>query len=139
MKKTVLILIFIFSIVSNLNATSEKFIKEMNYEVDYKVAFEKAKKANKSIMMVASQVTCPWCRKLERQTLKKKEIDTLIKENFIPLSVDKDILNYPSKFKVKVVPTIFFINPKDETVILKVLGYKNKKDFKEILEKVVYK
>ena len=132
-------LVFLLGLFLNLNATSQKFIKEMNYEDNYKVALEKAKKLNKPIMMVASEVSCPWCRKLERQTLKKKKIDTLIKENFIPLSVDKDLLNYPSKFNVKVVPTIFFINPKDETVILKVLGYKNKKDFKEILEKVVNK
>lgn len=132
-------LIFILGLFLNLNATSEKFIKEMNYEDDYKIALEKAKKENKLIMMIVSQVTCPWCRKLERQTLKKKKIDILVKENFIALSVDKDKLNYPKKFEVKVVPTIFFINSKDETVIKKVLGYKNKKDFKEILEKVIKK
>ncbi len=130
-------LVFILGLFLNLNATSEKFIKEMSYEDDYQIALEKAKKENKSIMMVVSQVTCPWCRKLERQTLKKKKIDALVKENFIPLSVDKDKLNYPKKFKVKVVPTIFFINSKDETIIKKILGYKNKKDFREILEKVL--
>lgn len=139
MKRTVLILIFIFSIVSNLNATSEKFIKEMAYESDYKVALEKAKATNKAIMMVVSQTTCPWCRKLERQTLKKKNIDKLIKENFIPLSLDKDLMKYPKQFETKVVPTIFFINSKDEMIIKKILGYKNKKDFKNILEKVVSK
>lgn len=139
MKRTVLILIFIFSIVSNLNATSEKFIKQMAYESDYKVALEKAKATNKAIMMVVSQTTCPWCRKLERQTLKKKNIDKLIKENFIPLSLDKDLMKYPKQFETKVVPTIFFINSKDEMIIKKILGYKNKKDFKNILEKVVSK
>ena len=130
-------LVFLFGLFLNLNATSLKFIEQMNYEVDYKLALQKAKESNKAIMMVVSQVTCPWCRKLERQTLKKQEIDTLVKKSFIALSVDKDKLNYPKKFEVKVVPTIFFIDAKDETVILKVLGYKNKKDFKQILEKVV--
>ena len=132
-------LVFVLGLFLNLNATSEKFIKQMNYEDNYKIALEKAKKANKPIMMVVSQVTCPWCRKLERQTLKKQKINTLIKENFIALSVDKDKLNYPNKFEVKVVPTIFFINSKDETIIKKILGYKNKKDFIEILEKVLSK
>ena len=132
-------LVFVLGLFLNLNATSEKFIKQMNYEDNYKIALEKAKKANKPIMMVVSQVTCPWCRKLERQTLKKQKINTLIKENFVALSVDKDKLNYPKKFEVKVVPTIFFINSKDETIIKKILGYKNKKDFIEILEKVLSK
>ncbi|PLY08454.1 MAG: hypothetical protein C0625_02365 [Arcobacter sp.] len=98
MRKIFLVLIFTFSIVSSLNATSAKFIKEMNYESDYKTALEKAKKANKSVFMVVSETTCPWCRKLERQTLKKKNINSIIKENFIPLSVEKDINNYPKQF-----------------------------------------
>ena len=111
----------------------------MNYEVDYKTALEKAKKENKNIMMVISQTTCPWCRKLERQTLKKENINSLVKENFIALSIDKDIINYPKKYEAKVVPTIFFVNAKDETIIKKVLGYKNKKDFQKILEKTIEK
>ena len=132
-------LVFILGLFLNLNATSQKFIKEMNYEVDYKTALEKAKKENKNIMMVISQTTCPWCRKLERQTLKKENINSLVKENFIALSIDKDIINYPKKYEAKVVPTIFFVNAKDETIIKKVLGYKNKKDFQKILEKTIEK
>lgn len=132
-------LVFILGLFLNLNATSQKFIKEMNYEIDYNIALQKANKENKNIMMVISQTTCPWCRKLERQTLKKENINALVKENFIALSVDKDLANFPKKYEAKVVPTIFFVNAKDETIIKKVLGYKNKKDFQEILEKMIEK
>ena len=123
--------------VFNLYASSSKFIEEMKYETNYDIALEKAKENNKIIMMVASTNSCPWCRKLERQTLKKDEINTIIQENFIALSVDQDLKNYPDKFEVKVVPTIYFINSKDESVIKKVLGYQNKKEFSKILEEII--
>ncbi len=132
------IFVFLFLLVS-LNASSNKFIEKMAYETNYLVALEKAKKENKQLMMVGSTKSCPWCRKMERQTLSKNNIANFIKENFIALSVDQELKNYPAKYEIKVVPSIFFINPKDETVILKVLGYKSKKEFKKILDKVSLK
>lgn len=136
MKNLFISIVLLALTITSLDATSVKFNKEMNYETDYKKALVKAKKENKMLMIVFSQTTCPWCRKFERQTLKKNNIDTLIKEDFIPLSLDKDIKNYPKIYETKVVPTIFFVNAKNETIIKKVLGYKNKKDFYTILEKV---
>lgn len=128
-----------FMLLMSLNASSSKFIDKMGYEINYEQALLKAKKENKILMMVASTKSCPWCRKLERQTLQKKSVNNKIKENFIALAVDKDESFYPKVFEVKVVPTIYFINPKDESVVLKTLGYKNRKDFKEILEQVALK
>jgi thioredoxin-related protein len=90
-------------------------------------------------MMIASTKSCPWCRKLERQTLTRDNINNIIQKNFVPLAVDQDLKNYPKKYEVKVVPTVYFINPKDESVIKKVLGYKNKKEFSKILDEVVSK
>lgn len=130
--------LFIFLLV-NLEASSVKFIEQMKYETSYEKALLKAKEENKILMMIATTKSCPWCRKLERQTLKKDEVDNLIKTKFIPLSVDQDLKNFPSVYEVKVVPTIYFINPKDETVIEKVLGYKNKNEFMDILQRIVSK
>lgn len=129
-------ILFLLFLVSLSFASSAEFIKEMKYETLYETALQKAKNENKILMMVATSQSCPWCRKLERQTLKKDEINSVIQSKFIPLSVDQDLKNFPSIFEVKVVPTIYFINPKDESVISKVLGYKNKKEFAEIISEV---
>lgn len=129
-------ILFLLFLVSVSFASSAEFIKEMKYETLYETALEKAKNENKILMMVATSQSCPWCRKLERQTLKKDEINSVIQSKFIPLSVDQDLKNFPSNFELKVVPTIYFINPKDESVISKVLGYKNKKEFAEIISEV---
>lgn len=118
------------------NAASLEFIKEHNYETNYSKALKKAKQNNKPIILILSTKTCPWCRKLERQTLKKDFVHAIVKENFIPLTLDRDHDIYPQKFTAKVVPTVYFIDPKDENSIFVSYGYKNKRDFKEILLKV---
>ncbi|TLP40635.1 thioredoxin family protein [Arcobacter arenosus] len=134
--KYILLLILL---LNGLFASSSEFIEKMNYETIYEKALERAIKENKSIMMIASTKSCPWCRKLERQTLTRDNINNIIQKNFVPLAVDQDLKNYPKKYEVKVVPTVYFINPKDESVIKKVLGYKNKKEFSKILDEVVSK
>ena len=123
-------------LVSQIFATSVEFIKEMKYETVFEKALEKAKSEDKILMMVATSQSCPWCRKMERQTLKKEEINSLVQKSFVPLSVSQDEKNYPEKYLVQVVPTTYFINSKDGSVLKKVLGYKNKQDFKLILEEL---
>lgn len=128
--KYLLLLILLFS---GLYSSSVKFIEQMKYETNFEIALKKAKNEDKVLMMIATTQSCPWCRKMERQTLSKDEINTIIQNDFIPLSVDQDLKNFPSKYEVKVVPTVYFINGKDGNIINKTLGYKNKKDLKKIL------
>jgi len=84
-------------------------------------------------MLVLSTKTCAWCRKLERQTLKKDFIREIIKKDFISLSIDRDHGAYPDAFKTEVVPTVFIINAHNEEKVSSIYGYKNKKDFKNLL------
>ncbi len=133
--KNFLLFILVF-ICTNVYAVSTDLVNNMNYETTYKEALKKAKKENKNIMMFVVQKACPWCRKMEKQTLKKSNINSLIKRDFIPLIVDEASNNYPPKFKAKVFPTTYFISAKEENLISKVLGYKNKKEFYYILKEV---
>ena len=84
--KIYLFFVVIFSL--NLSAMSHDFTKKHNYITDYKVAVQKAKSSNKPIMMVLSTKSCSWCRKFERQTLKKDVIKKIVSENFILLAMD---------------------------------------------------
>ncbi len=133
----ILLLLSLFGL-SSLFGANAQFIEQMHYESDYQTALQKALKENKSIMMVLSTKTCPWCRKMENQTLKKDEINNSIKEHFIPLALDNDDPNsFPKQFETKVVPTIYFVDPKQEEVFARSLGYKNKKDFGKILNEAI--
>lgn len=135
--KKIFFINLVFISFTNLYALSSSFIEKMSYESDYNKALTEAKKQNKGIMMVVSQKSCPWCRKMERQTLNRVPIDKLIKSKFIPLLLDEQDANFPKKFEAKVFPTTFFIDAKSEELISKVLGYKGKNEFKKIVEELV--
>lgn len=133
-KTKALIILSIFLSI-NLYGASKEFMQSIGYETSYQSALSKAKSSNKPIMMVITTTTCPWCRKFERQTLRKRSINNTVHNNFIALSVTRGVDSYPYKFDAKVVPTVFFIDPKNEKIFDKSLGYKNKNDYIKVLEK----
>ncbi len=131
--KSLLLITLVFSL--DLVGGSNRFVQEMGYQIDYEKALALAKKENKPIMAVVSTRTCPWCRKMENQTLRDDFINKEIKNYFIPLALDKDNDGYPKKFKSRVVPTIYFISLDSQKAFYTSFGYKTKKEFKtEILK-----
>lgn len=105
------------------------------YGVDFKNALEKAKATNKPMMILFVTTTCPWCKKLENQTLSKEYINSFIQKNFIPLVLDKEKDTFPKYLDPQVVPTIHFVNPKDEQSFDQIVGYKPHKEFFELIQK----
>jgi len=132
--KKVFILV-LFSITLSQASTVELF-NSLGYSKDYARGLEKAKKENKALMLVISEKTCPWCRKLEQQVLKRNNINKQVQKNFVGVGIEKNDDVYPKKFSPKVVPTVVFVNPHDESVIFKSYGYKPKREFTILLEEV---
>lgn len=112
---------------------SEEFGAQMKYEPTYKDALEKAKELNKPIALILVTSYCPWCRKLERQTLTKSEVDEQLHKDFVPVILNRDESVYPKKFFVPMVPTVVFIDPKNENAIYESIGFKHVKEFKASL------
>jgi thioredoxin-related protein len=110
-------------LITSLFGASQEFANKHNYFTDYQQALKKAKQTNKPIIMMISTKTCPWCRKLESQTLRKLEVNNYIQQNYIPLSVIEEKSIYPKKFLSPAVPIIYFVNS-DEEIIGKIVGYK---------------
>ena len=124
---------FALCLASNLFGASIEFAKEMGYETNYNEALQKAKTTSKPIILIVSSETCPWCRKLENQTLSKEYIDKIIQDNFIPIAQTKEIDNLPPKFYPKYVPTVYFINPITNEAYENSVGYKAHGKFKDTL------
>jgi thioredoxin-related protein len=137
-KRKIFILLCIF-IGLNMHAASKAFMQSIGYKTSYSEALNEAKNKNLPIMMVISTTSCPWCRKFERQTLRKKSIKDAVRESFVPLALTRDVDTYPEQFDAKVVPTVFFINPDNEEFFDKSLGYKNRIDYKKVLQKAAEK
>jgi len=133
MKKIVILLLLTLTL---FGANVDKFAQEMGFERDYKTALTKAKKEDKVLMMVLGADYCPWCRKFERKTLNSTLLKKRLQTEVVTLVVDKkfDVESFPEKFRTQFTPRVFFINSKDESIILDTTGYIKKKHFKESLE-----
>lgn len=112
-----------------------EFAKQMSYETNYKVALEKAKKSNKQVMFVMVTNYCPWCRKFEKRTLAKEEVNSTVHKKYIPLILNREKGEYPKQFFTKRIPVVMFIDPTSEKKIRESLGFKKVKEFVEELNK----
>lgn len=131
----IFILFFIVVQIALLGDT-DPFTKKMDYFSNYQQAKNLSMAKYKPMMIVVSTVTCPWCKKFENQTLKKENIDNFIKLHFTPVKLLKDKDSYPKKvLNAKVVPTVFFVDPRSEQILHISTGYKSKKKFLIELQK----
>lgn len=131
--KNILSSIFIIGALSF--SWADNFSKLYNYNTNYEEAREKALNENKPLFILFVTSTCPWCKKLENQTLSKPSIDALIQSNFVPLLLDKETDSFPKEMDPQVVPTIYFLHPKDEKSFGQIIGYKPQQEFLELLQK----
>ncbi|QOY51167.1 thioredoxin family protein [Candidatus Sulfurimonas baltica] len=128
MKIFIITLLFITSL---LGARIDEFAKEAGYMREYVSALKIAKKENKMVMLLLVADYCPWCKKFQRKTLQSSPLSTKIKQDFIPVIVDKyrEKEHYPSIYSNSSIPAVFFIDPKSENSLFKSISYVNKKDF----------
>lgn len=120
-------------------SANNQFIQEFSYLQNYEYAKKRSIKEKKPLMVMFVTKVCPWCKKLENQTLSKEYINAYVHQNFIPLMLDKDSDKYPSFLKPKVVPTIYFVKPKENRFFDSIIGYKHRKEFFDLLRDAVRK
>ncbi|MBE0490640.1 MAG: thioredoxin family protein [Sulfurospirillum sp.] len=125
-------IVIFFIVLSFLNAND--FASEYGYAKNYDQGYAKAKELQKPLLVLFVTKTCPWCKKLENQTLSKPSVSTKILENFVPVLLDKDTDIYPQYLSVQVVPTIHFIIPSESKSFQMILGYKSQQTFLKLLE-----
>ena len=54
------------------------------------LAFAKAKKENKPILLSIGYSTCHWCHVMERESFKNKEVAAFLNEHFISIKLDRE-------------------------------------------------
>lgn len=100
----------------------------------YEEAVKLAKEKNVNILLICGAEWCSWCRKLENETLKDKEVQKVIEEKqLIEIHVNTDQRpDLVSRFSVSGLPTYFILN-KEEEVLKKASGFKKVQAFIEWL------
>jgi len=116
-----------------LSCDTKGLTKEQSTKFTYKKALLLAKKENKIILLKITSKGCHFCKKMDEEVLKNKEVLAILDKNFILVEIDvnKDIL--PLELEYKVTPTFFFISD-EEKIISKIPGSWNKNDFIDLLE-----
>lgn len=132
-------ILIVFILSSFAFGADETFAKAYGYETSYQEAQAKAIQSNKPMMILFVTSSCPWCQKLENQTLKKESIAKLIQTHFIPVFLDKETDDFPKTFTPMVVPTIIFLNAKEEKKFDEIIGYKPADEFLSLLERIIKK
>ncbi len=106
----------------------KNFSVEMAYETDFRDAVVQAKKQKKDILFVMVTNYCPWCRKLEKQTLQDKEVNDFIHKNYVPLLLNREKREFPKELYKPIVPVVYILDYKTLKPKKTMLGFKNKND-----------
>jgi len=105
----------------------------------YKDALEQGVKENKHVILFAHSPFCPWCRKMEEETLSNEKVIKLLNEKYIFISVDMslsmDIEDVPPRFLPRGTPTTYVIDPATGEGLFTMRGFKSPKSFLWRLEK----
>lgn len=134
MKKLFLSLLFVtFSTLTLFGAPTLK------HADSYKDALEQGVKEKKHVILFAHSPFCPWCRKMEHDTLENEQVIKLLNEKYIFLAVDLSLTmeteDIPSRFLPQGTPVTFVIDPETEEGLFTMRGYKAPKSFIWRLEK----
>jgi len=106
---------------------------DLKHADSYTDAIEQGIKEKKSVVLFAHSPFCPWCRKMEADTLSNQKVIQLLNEKFIfvtiDLSTDIETEDVPKRFLPQGTPTTFVIDPTTQEVQFTMRGYKKAKSF----------
>jgi len=103
---------------------------------EYEAGLNQAKKENKPLVLYLNTKNCYYCVAMEKTTLADKDIEAILKKDFVFVMADvekrSDLLKtYP----IRGTPTSVFLDPSGKR-LLSIPGYIGKSDFKMTLEYV---
>ncbi|NPA66087.1 MAG: thioredoxin fold domain-containing protein [Epsilonproteobacteria bacterium] len=120
-------LVILFLFFSSLNAQFfedyKDFAQLMKYETDYDTARKKALQEKKLLFVFFVKDGCPFCSKMEDEILTDKDVRKYIKQNYIPLVINQYDGRYPKFLDSYIAPVSYVIDPKDEKIVRKIVGY----------------
>jgi thioredoxin-related protein len=109
--------------------TATETAHQLGYINSFDQGVTLAKKDHTMVMVVIVRDDCPWCKKLESETLSNKNVQNATSK-FVKVILDVN-QNMPKSFKSPIVPIVYFLDGKTQETSWETYGYKNVKDFLE--------
>lgn len=125
--KLFLKLLFLFITSISLQAD------QLQHFDSYQEAIAQGVKEDKIVLLFIHHPQCPYCRKMEADTLEDKNVIQYLNKNVIFVTVDLSLEmqteEVPLRFLPRGTPTTFAIDPKNEELLFSMRGYKSPKSF----------
>jgi thioredoxin-related protein len=103
---------------------------------DYEAALKTAKRENKPVLLYFFSTSCYYCRIMDRSTLSDKEVDGILKKDFVYLRIDVDkSRDMGDLYRITGTPSSWFLESSGKR-IGEIPGYVKAKEYKHILEYV---
>lgn len=131
--KTLVILLSLVYTLFAISSVDAAFV--LGFHEDYPTALAQAKNEKKLLLLVIIKDPCPYSERMVHSTLSDPKVTQSLKD-FVPVIVDKDS-PLSSQFEADLFPTIFFIDPKKESAILKRIGYHSAEQFLEDVKAIL--
>ena len=89
-------------------------------------ATNEARDSNKLVFVDVMADWCAPCKQMEHTTFQDSSLSNLVNTHFVAvrLNLDHDSLGIRRHYTVSEYPTILIINPKNQEVLLRIVGYK---------------
>ena len=110
--------------------------EKLHWETDMDVAFERAKKERKNVMVMIEEADCKWCMKMKKGALSDPKVQDRL-QSYILLKVkrsDKKTADRIEDF-TGAIPSFYFMQP-DQEMIESVIGYFITEDFAGYLDEL---
>lgn len=129
--------ITVFLLLLSFLQSSESSYKDIDWSINYRDAIKTAQHKNRPVMVLITSKRCKWCKKLKYETLSNEAIIDRLNDNFVTVEIDRYKRNYPYKrLRVRVVPTIYFLDKNGKPLMRPVIGYWSAENFNSYLDDV---
>eukprot|EP00767_Chilomastix_cuspidata_P008196 gnl/Chilomastix_cuspidata/9312.p1 GENE.gnl/Chilomastix_cuspidata/9312~~gnl/Chilomastix_cuspidata/9312.p1 ORF type:complete len:142 (+),score=5.32 gnl/Chilomastix_cuspidata/9312:108-533(+) len=104
---------------------------------DYKSGKKLSKSSEKKLYIYFYSENCPWCTRMDNDTLSSKKIAGYLNKNFIPVKVNvSEDMETTRAYGVGPIPANIFMEPDIETMIYNRPGYIQNETFFNIIEAI---
>lgn len=114
----------------------KKRVPNINY-VSFETAMKRAKAKNKIVFIKVRSTTCKYCDQLDAVLKKNSEVKRLANKYFEVVKINTDYDSAPLDIRIASTPTIIFIRPDDNKVLMELPGIRALGELLEILNEVV--
>ena len=152
MKKSILIIIVIFVLLSGCLSTGSSYtagnnssnpepkkinLKGLTFLTEVEPALLLAKVQGKPVFVYARSEYCGACKLFESESFTNKSVIEKLNKNFILISIDVDDQRTETRnFKIRVTPTEIFLDP-NGTELKRIHGYRTNQTFLAEINNIV--